>query len=188
MSETGVTAPQGFSAAATRAGIKPSGKPDVAIVVNEGPEYAAAAVFTRNKVFAAPVKVSREAVAGGALQAVVAPGQRVFLGALQQRQPALQGLAAQVAPGAAEHLGGGRIVPAHPLLAVQAQHALRVRGVERPELPGGQLAFLAGVEDGAHRGVGKRGLPKMPAMPAIPGHRRKGRTSAYRNRVPLLLR
>lgn len=71
MSETGVTAPQGFSAAATRAGIKPSGKPDVAIVVNEGPEYAAAAVFTRNKVFAAPVKVSREAVAGGALQAVV---------------------------------------------------------------------------------------------------------------------
>ena len=34
MSETGVTAPQGFSAAATRAGIKPSGKPDVAIVVN----------------------------------------------------------------------------------------------------------------------------------------------------------
>lgn len=71
MSETGVTAPQGFSAAATCAGIKPSGKPDVAIVVNEGPEYAAAAVFTRNKVFAAPVKVSREAVAGGALQAVV---------------------------------------------------------------------------------------------------------------------
>lgn len=71
MSSTGVTAPKGFTAAATRAGIKPSGKPDLAVVVNEGPHFAAAGVFTRNKVFAAPVKVSREAVAGGELKAVV---------------------------------------------------------------------------------------------------------------------
>ena len=55
MSTTGVTAPKGFSAAATWAGIKASGKPDMAVVVNEGPKNAAAAVFTRNKVFAAPV-------------------------------------------------------------------------------------------------------------------------------------
>lgn len=71
MSTTGVTAPEGFVAAATRAGIKPSGNPDLAVVVNEGPDFTAAGVFTRNKVFAAPVKVSREAVAGGQLQAVV---------------------------------------------------------------------------------------------------------------------
>ena len=71
MSTTGVTAPEGFAAAATRAGIKPSGNPDLAVVVNEGPDFTAAGVFTRNKVFAAPVKVSREAVAGGQLQAVV---------------------------------------------------------------------------------------------------------------------
>ena len=71
MSTTGVTAPKGFSAAATSAGIKASGKPDMAVVVNEGPKQAAAAVFTRNKVFAAPVKVSREVIKGGALQAVV---------------------------------------------------------------------------------------------------------------------
>lgn len=71
MSTTGVTAPKGFVAAATRAGIKPSGNPDLAVVVNEGPDFTAAGVFTRNKVFAAPVKVSREAVAGGQLQAVV---------------------------------------------------------------------------------------------------------------------
>lgn len=71
MSTTGVTAPEGFVAAATRAGIKPSGNPDLAVVVNEGPAFTAAGVFTRNKVFAAPVKVSREAVAGGQLQAVV---------------------------------------------------------------------------------------------------------------------
>lgn len=71
MSTTGVTAPKGFSAAATSAGIKASGKPDMAVVVNEGPKNAAAAVFTRNKVFAAPVKVSREVIKGGALSAVV---------------------------------------------------------------------------------------------------------------------
>lgn len=71
MSTTGVTAPKGFSAAATWAGIKASGKPDMAVVVNEGPKNAAAAVFTRNKVFAAPVKVSREVIKGGAISAVV---------------------------------------------------------------------------------------------------------------------
>ena len=71
MSTLGVTAPQGFSAAATSAGLKASGNPDMAVVVNDGPEYAAAAVFTRNKVFAAPVKVSRAAVAAGELKAVV---------------------------------------------------------------------------------------------------------------------
>lgn len=71
MSTLGVTAPQGFSAAATSAGLKASGNPDMAVVVNEGPEFAAAAVFTRNKVFAAPVKVSRAAVAAGELKAVV---------------------------------------------------------------------------------------------------------------------
>lgn len=71
MSTIGVTAPQGFSAAATKAGIKPSGKTDLAVVVNDGPDSAAAAVFTRNKVFAAPVKVSRAAVAAGQLRAIV---------------------------------------------------------------------------------------------------------------------
>lgn len=71
MSTIGVTAPQGFSAAATKAGIKPSGKTDLAVVVNDGPDSAAAAVFTRNKVFAVPVKVSRAAVAAGQLRAVV---------------------------------------------------------------------------------------------------------------------
>ena len=66
-----VTTPQGFLAAATTAGIKPSGKPDMALVVNQGPEYNAAAVFTRNRVTASPVKVSREAVADGQLRAVL---------------------------------------------------------------------------------------------------------------------
>lgn len=66
-----VTKPQGFLAAATTAGIKPSGNPDMALVVNEGPEFVAAGVFTRNRVTASPVKLSKKALANGQLRAVV---------------------------------------------------------------------------------------------------------------------
>ena len=41
-----VTHPQGFVAAGVAAGLKSSGAEDVALVVNQGPSYAAAAVFT----------------------------------------------------------------------------------------------------------------------------------------------
>jgi len=61
----------GFVAAAVTAGIKPSGKPDMALVVNTGPEFVAAGVFTRNRVVASPVKLTRKAVADGRLAAVV---------------------------------------------------------------------------------------------------------------------
>lgn len=55
----GVTAPQGFSAAALKAGIKPSGNPDMALIVNDGPLSTATAMFTKNRVVAAPVKWTR---------------------------------------------------------------------------------------------------------------------------------
>jgi len=66
-----VTAPAGFRAAGVAAGIKASGGPDVALVVNDGPSDAAAAVFTRNQVQAAPVLWSRQVLADGRLRAVV---------------------------------------------------------------------------------------------------------------------
>lgn len=66
-----VTLPKGFVAAGVAAGLKSSGKPDVAVVVNQGPGMSAAAVFTSNRVQAAPVKWSRQAVADGQVQAVV---------------------------------------------------------------------------------------------------------------------
>ncbi len=69
--ETGVTLPSGFTASGVTAGLKPSGRPDVAVVRNLGPDMAAAAVFTSNRVHAAPVKWSRQAVSDGQLQAVV---------------------------------------------------------------------------------------------------------------------
>jgi glutamate N-acetyltransferase / amino-acid N-acetyltransferase len=65
-----VTAAQGFRAAGVASGIKPAGL-DLALVVNDGPSDAAAAVFTANRVKAAPVLWSQQAVADGRLRAVV---------------------------------------------------------------------------------------------------------------------
>jgi len=66
-----VTAPLGFRAAGVTAGLKPSGQRDVAVVINDGPSRAAAAVFTSNRVQAAPVKWSRQVASGGRVRAVV---------------------------------------------------------------------------------------------------------------------
>jgi glutamate N-acetyltransferase/amino-acid N-acetyltransferase len=66
-----VTAPLGFRAAGVTAGLKPSGDRDVAVIINDGPSRAAAAVFTANRVHAAPVKWSRQVVSGGRVRAVV---------------------------------------------------------------------------------------------------------------------
>lgn len=66
-----VTAAQGFRAAGLAAGIKASGNPDLALVVNDGPLDVAAAVFTSNRFPAAPVIWSRQAVADGAARAVI---------------------------------------------------------------------------------------------------------------------
>jgi glutamate N-acetyltransferase / amino-acid N-acetyltransferase len=66
-----VTAPQGFRAAGVVAGLKDSGDPDVAVVLNDGPSRAAAAVFTTNRIQAAPVTWTRQVVSGGRVRAVV---------------------------------------------------------------------------------------------------------------------
>lgn len=66
-----VTAAQGFRASGVVAGLKPSGRPDLALVVNDGPQRSAAGVFTSNRVEAAPVTWSRQVVADGRLDAVV---------------------------------------------------------------------------------------------------------------------
>ena len=66
-----VTAPLGFRASGVVAGLKQSGERDVAVVINDGPSRAAAAVFTANRVQAAPVKWTRQVVSGGRVRAVV---------------------------------------------------------------------------------------------------------------------
>lgn len=66
-----VTAAQGFRSAGVAAGIKASGKRDVALIVNDGPRDVAAAVFTTNRFPAAPVLWSRQAIADGSARAVI---------------------------------------------------------------------------------------------------------------------
>ena len=66
-----ITAPAGFRAAGVAAGLKASGGRDVALVVNDGPRRTAAAVLTTNRVQAAPVVWTRQAVSDGAARAVV---------------------------------------------------------------------------------------------------------------------
>jgi glutamate N-acetyltransferase/amino-acid N-acetyltransferase len=66
-----VTAAQGFTAAGVAAGIKDTGAPDLALVVNNGPRLAAAGVFTANRVKAAPVLWSQQVLRGGRVAAVV---------------------------------------------------------------------------------------------------------------------
>jgi glutamate N-acetyltransferase / amino-acid N-acetyltransferase len=66
-----ITAPAGFRAAGVTAGLKASGRPDLAVVVNDGPDHHGAAVFTSNRVEAAPVTWSRQVMADGRLDAIV---------------------------------------------------------------------------------------------------------------------
>jgi glutamate N-acetyltransferase/amino-acid N-acetyltransferase len=66
-----VTAAAGFEAAGVVAGLKSTGKPDVAVVVNRGPLKTGAAVFTSNRAKANPILWSQEAIKGGRVEAVV---------------------------------------------------------------------------------------------------------------------
>jgi glutamate N-acetyltransferase/amino-acid N-acetyltransferase len=66
-----VTAPQGFRAAGVTAGLKSSGDKDLALVVNDGPGYASASVFTANRCKANPVLWSQEVVKDGVVRAIV---------------------------------------------------------------------------------------------------------------------
>ncbi|MGX6601268.1 bifunctional glutamate N-acetyltransferase/amino-acid acetyltransferase ArgJ [Micromonosporaceae bacterium Da 78-11] len=66
-----VTHPKGFRAAGVAAGLKSTGSPDVALIVNDGPDYTAAGVFTGNRVKAAPVLWSQQVLKGGIIRAVV---------------------------------------------------------------------------------------------------------------------
>jgi glutamate N-acetyltransferase/amino-acid N-acetyltransferase len=66
-----VTHPSGFSAAGVAAGLKSTGAKDLALVVNQGPTYDSATVFTSNRCKANPVLWSQEVVKDGVVRAVV---------------------------------------------------------------------------------------------------------------------
>jgi glutamate N-acetyltransferase/amino-acid N-acetyltransferase len=66
-----VTAPRGFRAAGVPAGLKSTGAKDVALIVNDGPTFDSATVFTANRCKANPVLWSQQAVQDGIVRAVV---------------------------------------------------------------------------------------------------------------------
>src|SRR3954452_2769128 len=66
-----VTHPAGFVASGVAAGLKSTGALDLALVVNQGPEYDSASVFTANRCKANPVLWSQEVVKDGVVRAVV---------------------------------------------------------------------------------------------------------------------
>jgi glutamate N-acetyltransferase / amino-acid N-acetyltransferase len=108
-----VTAPLGFRAAGVAAGLKQSGQPDVAVVLNDGPSRSAAAVFTNNRVQAAPVTWTRQVVTGGRVRAVAlnSGGANACTGPLgfQDTHATAEHLAAAIEAVFAEEVGAGEI-------------------------------------------------------------------------------
>jgi glutamate N-acetyltransferase/amino-acid N-acetyltransferase len=66
-----VTSAQGFEAAGIAVGLKASGGKDLALVVNRGPRYSSAAVFTSNRAQANPILWSKQVIADGTVSAIV---------------------------------------------------------------------------------------------------------------------
>ena len=66
----GITAVSGVRAAGVHAGLKKSGKKDMALIVTDAPAVAAG-VFTKNSVTAAPVQVCRQHLADATAQAII---------------------------------------------------------------------------------------------------------------------
>ncbi|MDA8796713.1 bifunctional glutamate N-acetyltransferase/amino-acid acetyltransferase ArgJ [Aquiluna sp.] len=66
-----VSFPAGFRAAGVASGLKASGNKDLALVVNDGPKHAAAAVFTSNRCKANPILWSQEVIKSGLARAII---------------------------------------------------------------------------------------------------------------------
>ncbi len=66
-----VTLAKGFVAGAVHAGLKKSGKLDLALVVNQGPLNSAAVVFTTNRCQANPIIWSKEVIKDGQVSAII---------------------------------------------------------------------------------------------------------------------
>ncbi|MGH3355610.1 MAG: bifunctional glutamate N-acetyltransferase/amino-acid acetyltransferase ArgJ [Nocardioidaceae bacterium] len=99
-----VTAAAGFRASGVTAGLKPSGRPDMAVIVNDGPRHCAASVFTSNRCKANPVLWSEQAIKDGRAIAVVvnSGGANCYTGAegFQSTHATAEAVAAALGVGA----------------------------------------------------------------------------------------
>lgn len=149
-----VTAPQGFRAAGVAAGLKASGAADVALVVNDGPDAAVAAVFTANRVKAAPVLWTQQVVRGGTIRAVVLNSG----GANACTGPA----GFQDTHATAEHVAAA-LTAAEPALELGAgEVAVCSTGLIGERLP--MTALLAGVDDAVRTLSPAGGAPAAEAI------------------------
>ena len=99
MAAVSVTAPAGFLASATAAGIKDGGQLDLALVAATAGPVTAAGVFTRNRAAAAPVVLSRARLASGQAQAVVLNSGCANAGTGSQGERAVRAITEAVARG-----------------------------------------------------------------------------------------
>jgi len=155
-----VTLPKGFKAAGTTCGIKPSRRPDMALILADRP-CAAAAVFTKNRLPGAPVMVGKRHLRKGAAQAVVinagvandATGQEGVDNAIATCRRVSEALAGQ-----GIELAPGLVVPSST-------------GVIGPQLPMDKIAkgvkqLVAGLGRGAkHDAAAARGILTTDLVP-----------------------
>lgn len=143
-----VTAPQGFEAAGVAVGLKSSGNPDVAVVVNRGPLKVGAAVFTTNRAKANPILWSEQVIRDGIVEAIVlnSGGANCFTGSFgfQTTHQTAEKAAALLGVGASDVLvcstgliGTGDEVFRGKVLAGTEQ------GIAELSSDGGQAASLA---------------------------------------------
>lgn len=99
-----VTAPQGFRSAGIAVGLKTTGNPDLALVVNDGPHPAAAAVFTSNRAQANPIIWSRSVMEQGTPRAIIlnSGGANCFTGDFGYQTTTLTAVAVATALGGAD--------------------------------------------------------------------------------------
>ena len=158
----GVCFPRGFRAAGVTCGIKDSGAPDLALVACDGAATAAGA-FTRSRLAAAPVVLSREHLADGRARAVV------------------------VNSGNANACTGARGMEDARAMAAAAARALGIApdevvvcstGVIGKPLPMEKIE--RGIAQAGERALGSPAAapPPMPSAPPTPGPRRARRTCA----------
>ena len=108
-----ITAPEGFRAAGIAVGLKSTGMPDLALVVNDGPHRASAAVFTSNRAQANPILWSRDVISRATSRAIIlnSGGANCFTGEFGYETTRL------TAKAVAEALGGrGEPVSAEEVL------------------------------------------------------------------------
>ena len=143
-----VTEAHGFRAAGVACGLKASGAKDMALVVNDGPEFTAAAVTTSNRVYAAPVAWTREAVSDGALHAVVlnsgganaCTGEGGYADSVSTAHFVAKGLG--LAPGDVAVCSTGLIGERLDMRAIRAGVALSVEGLSDTAGPEASEAIM----------------------------------------------